>query len=454
MRAYQAEVLKRIFQSDVKYGVFLAPRTGKTKVAIDAASALFSRKKPLKVLVVCQRTGHQVWSSQFRIHCGVPYTLVRLLGSSTERARRLKRLRASNSRMLVVLLNYESTWRIQDALLRWKPDMLIYDEAHKLKNRSSKQSQSAHELVEELNPYRLLLTGSAIANSPLDLFSEFKVIDDSIFGRRWSNFKSRYALSYGYFNRKVKYKNLADLRRKARKRATILTKEECLDLPPVTHQRVPVVLSAKTRKIYEDMDRDFVVWLSENEYASASIKLTQLLRLSQITGGFLRPDDTSNPKQIGSEKLDACEELLEELIEEGEKVVVFARFRAEIDAIEQMCQRRKWKSFKYYGPIKGEREHYPERFQKHKEPAVFIAQTQAGSLSIELNAAAYAIFYSFDFNLVTWEQDHDRIINQPDQSRKVVYLYLIARATRDNDTYRALITKKGVASILNNVVLT
>lgn len=451
-RFYQAQALKRAFQSGGRYGLFLKPGTGKTKIAIDFCAALFLQQKASVVLVVCQLTGWPVWESELLKHCAVPYRLVMLPRGSRSQVEALNLLEPDGTRLTFILINYEATWRIEGALVNLDPHVLICDEAHKIKNRSAKQSRCIHRLVQALDPYRLMLTGTPIANAPLDVFSQYMAIDDSVFGRRWAPFVNRYAIFYGYYNRKVKYKNLGDLRRRARTKATVLTKEECLDLPTRSYEHLTVRLDEKARKAYDEMDADFITFLDTNETATAAIKLTQMLRLSQLTGGFITAE-TGELRQVGSEKLDALETKLDELINAGEKVVVFARFRWEIDKIEELCSNNSWKSWKLYGyadaKLKREASYFYQRFQAHSGPAVFIAQTQAGSLSIELYAAAYAIFYSFDYSLITWEQCHDRI-HRSGQTRKVTYYYLIADQTLDIDIWNALHYKKGVATLLEN----
>lgn len=432
--------------------MFLEPGTGKTKIAIDFCGALFEQHKATRVLVVCQLTGHRVWTRELRKHCAVDYMLIPLPRGSKEKIRALQFIKPTTTRLTVVLVNYESIWRIEEALVRYNPHVIIFDEGHKIKDRSSKQSRCAHRLVEALNPYRLLLTGTAIANSPLDVFSEYRAIDSSVFGTRYRPFEQSYAIRYGYGGFKFKYKNLGDLRRRARSKATVLTKEECLDLPTRSYEHIRVDLSGATRKAYNEMAEWFITYTESGEEVSAAIKLTQLLRLSQITGGFATTEGNFI-RQLGHDKLDALEDKLEELINANEKVVVFARFTPEVEAIYDLCQKRKWKSWKYHGKgnaqYKREREFYPERFQSHKGPGVFVAQTQTGSLSIELYAAAYGIFYSFDYSLINWTQCHDRI-HRGGQTRKVIYYYISADDTLDYEIWNTLHNKKGVASLLNN----
>lgn len=462
LRGYQAKALRRAFACDGRYGLLLEPGTGKTKIGIDFACALFLQKKARTVLVICQKTGHPVWRRELKRHASVDYRVITLLGSSRKRIARLNAYRPSRERLTFILINYESVWRIEEAIFKLDPDAIIADEGHKLKNRRAKVSRAVHRLIAVLDPYRLLMTGTSISNSPLDIFSQYMVIDDSVFGRRWTTFSRRYATFHGWFNQHVRYKNLPDLRRRARSRATVLTKDECLNLDKPTYVPLPVFLTGETLRVYKEMEEEYVAFMDARDpdsvnfdpelMASAAIVLTQRLRLAQIAGGFLTLD-SKKIVPVGRQKLEVLEEKLEELTNAGEKVVVFARFRPEVEAIEALCKRRKWKSYKYYGEKNAAKQkamlRFPFAFERHNGPAVFIAQTATGSLSIDLTAACYGIFYSLDYSLVNWTQCHDRI-HRGGQKRPVTYYYLIADRTVDVDDWERLQSKKKMSTLLNN----
>lgn len=449
-RHYQADTLKRVFTKSGRYGLFLEPGTGKTKIAIDFMAAAFVQKKLTRGLVVCPKTAFTVWRDQMRQHCPVPYRLILLPKGSRKKLKALRSIKRDNTLLTVVVVNYESTWRIEEAIVKFGPQVIIADEGHRIKNRTAKQSRCLYRLAAALDPYRLLLTGTPIANKPLDVFGQMLFIDDSVFGRSWSEFSTRYAEYGGYLGHEVKrYKNMDDFKRRVLSAATVLTKEECLDLPPQSFEKLPVEIDGKALKHYKEMVRNFVTYLDEtgDKRASATIVLTQMLRLSQMTGGFIT-DEEGDHIQVGSQKLEVLEDKLEDLMESEERVVVFARFRWEIEAIHRICSQRKWTAFTYYGKS-ANRDYNLEQFQKLKGPGVFIAQIATGSEAIDLTAAAYTIFYSWDYSLIHWTQAHDRT-HRSGQARKVVYYYLIAEGTIDQHIYNSMQQKEEFASILKN----
>ena len=172
----------------------------------------------------------------------------------------------------------------------------------------------------------------------------------------------------------------------------IALKDDCLDLPKRTHEVIPVDLR-KSRKVYEQMARDSVVEFESGQVSEAPIVLTQLLRLSQITGGWLRGAD-GKYVSVGHEKREAFSKLVGEFREQDrQKIVVFVRFINELRDCAHVCAEHGYKVLPFYGAVsRSTRDQRIARFDETDEPTVFIAQIQAGSLGISLVAASEAIF--------------------------------------------------------------
>src|SRR5690606_15945839 len=135
----------------------------------------------------------------------------------------------------VIVVNYESTWRLEDDLLKWRPDMIICDESQKIKNARAKQSKSIIKLGRKAK-YKLILTGTPVTQNPLDLFSQYQFLEPSIFGNSFVRFRDRYAVMGGFNNYEiVRFQNLEELAEKAHSVAYRVTKEEALDLPDIVH---------------------------------------------------------------------------------------------------------------------------------------------------------------------------------------------------------------------------
>ena len=110
-----------------------------------------------------------------------------------------------------------------------------------------------------------------------------------------------------------------------------------MDLPEQVDVTRYVELEPMARAIYNQVERNSYAELSQGEVVVRNV-LTKLLRLSQITGGYIKDEFSEIEEQVSSAKLNALEEIIEECLDADKKVVVFARFISEIDAITRMLK--------------------------------------------------------------------------------------------------------------------
>lgn len=415
--------------------------TGKTLSAIGVAGYRFQKDQVKKLLVVAPLSVIPVWHNEFQKHADYPYRLLDLTKKDNDQ-RKLDLTFSSPGRLLVALINYESTWRCIDLLLKWKPDMIVVDESQKIKNGRAKQSKAMFKLGDQTT-YKLILTGTPITQGPLDTWSQYRFLNPDIFGRRYISFRDRYATMGGYGGYQVLgYKNLEELARKAHSIAFRVTKAEALDLPETTDQELFVKLSSETMDIYEQMEEDFMVKFSDTEVATAPIILTQLLRLQQITGGFL-PTEDKVVKEFDSAKLNALKDLLEDL-PSNKKVVIFARFVPEIEAIRKVSQSLGRNPVTLYGATK-DRGQVVSDFQDDPTVKDIIIQIQTGGLGITLTAADTAIFYSTTFSFADYDQAKARL-HRIGQRNPVTYIHILAEGTVDADVLQILKDKGDMAT--------
>jgi len=237
-----------------------------------------------------------------------------------------------------------------------------------------------------------------------------------------------------------------ELVQKAHSIAFRVTKAEALDLPEETTQPRYVELEPKTLRIYNELKREAIAEL-ESGIVTAQNVLTKLLRLSQVTGGFVTDVD-GQVQQVGGEKMRAFEETLDDLLNAGKKVVVFARFIPEIRAICKALEKRGLQYRYITGEVsQAERGEAVQAFQTMPEVKVFVAQIQTAGLGITLTAADTAIFYSMDFSLANHEQAKARI-HRIGQRHPVTYIYLLTAGTVDEKIFEALREKKNVADLI------
>jgi len=413
--------------------------TGKSLVATAAAGRRFLRGEIRRLLIVCPASVLPVWPLEFTAHADYPNEVLTLEGPVAKRVETLADWPPDPTQLQVAVVNYEATWRMFEALTVWRPDMIVADESQRIKTPSAQQSKAMHRLG-RLARYRLILTGTPITQGPLDLFSQYKFLDPAIFGNSYYAFRARHAILGGYSGREVvAYQRLPELIRKAHSIAFRVTKKEALDLPEQVDQVLYCNLESKTVQLYRQLQRESVARLSEERVVTAANVLARLLRLSQITGGFL--DGTS----VSKAKLALLEETLNDLLAAGKKVVVFARFLPEIAAIRKLLERKKVGYAWITGEVKMEdRGEEVKRFQEDPDCRVFVAQIQTAGLGITLTVADTAVFYSLDYSYANLDQAKARL-HRISQKNAVTYLHLLAQGTVDEKVMRVLRDKKNVA---------
>lgn len=419
--------------------------TGKTLVAIALLGHWWKTEGLQRALIVAPKSVMPEWGRQFEELADFPHQLVLLIGSLEERKDLLKNW-PEGSGLQVAVVNYEATWRMIEELKDWDPQIVITDESQKIKNIKAQQTKAVTALGRTAK-HRLILTGTPVTQSPLDFFAQYRFLDPRIFGTNFTKFRSRYALMGGYGGYQViGYQNLEELAAKAHSIAFRVTKEECLDLPETVNQFVYADLEAEAKKLYQTLRKEAIIKFSETEQVTAPIVLTELLRLQQITGGFISTGE-NNYKQVSQAKLQVTKELLEEMKEANKKVVIFARFVPEVEALAKIAQDLGMSAFALTGKTSIEDRQQALKELQLGDLQVFIAQIATGGVGITLTAADTAIFYSTDFSLANYEQAKARL-HRIGQKNSVVYIHLMAKGTIDEEVMRRLSAKQDIANLV------
>lgn len=453
--SHQKRALSKIHKLNGQAALFMEMGTGKTKVAIDWAGIGYHNFGVRKVLIVAPLSVLGVWPRQIRQHSNVPSRIFRLSGGTSIRVGNLQRILRlpDDGKLTYVLINYEGIWRspqsgpgVEALIRKWKPDLVIFDESHRIKSPTAKQSKAAWRIARDARQ-RLILTGTPITKAPLDVFGQFRALDHSIFGENWYSFKFTFGIWGGFGKYQLlRYRNLDLLIEKVRAHSFRIKKTQCLDLPEKVFQDVPVTLSDRALRLYKQMSEQAIIEIEET-HATATIVLTKILRLQQITSGFIKDVD-GNIRIFDDSKLQVFKDLLEDVLEEGQKVVVFFRFIPDLRRVEEHLLNKGIPHRILSGSVPdSQRDSIVQDFQTDPKVKVFLAQIQAGSEGIELFAASVAIYYSMNNSLLHWQQSQDRL-HRPGQTQNVTYYRLIAPRTVDSLTYKALDEKKKIADLV------
>ncbi len=216
---------------------------------------------------------------------------------------------------------------------------------------------------------------------------------------------------------------------------TFRVDKSVLDLPSAmtTERHCTLEPDSEAARVYGEVKREFVADVQAGVVTAANA-LTRLLRLQQITSGFVGVEGHGE-QWLGNHKADLLHEVLEG-IDPSEPVVVFCRFRRDLETVRDTAQ----KLGRVWGELSGERNdlvggRMPDGVQ------VLGVQIQAGGLGVNLIAARYCIFYSVGFSLADYEQAKARV-HRGGQTRPVTYINLVCKGTVDRQVYRALADKK------------
>lgn len=418
--------------------------TGKTLTSIGIVGQFWKERRIARLLIVAPLSILGVWRDEFDKFAGYDYCLSVLEGTAARKADTIRHMAGKSLQVLVI--NYESAWRMEKELAEWRPDMIVCDEGHKIKTHNIAASKAMHRLAAKAK-YRLLLTGTVITNKPIDVFSQYKFCDPAIYGNSFYQFRNRYfdMVGFGGYTPVMKRSMEGEFTERLHSIAFRATKAECLDLPEFTDIVQRIDLEPQAMRIYRQLVRDSYAELAEGSVTVTNV-LSQLLRLSQLTGGYVGNDDAGGVTQVSTAKLDALADLVDGAVADGRKIVVIARFVPEIHAIGKMLEKKKIRYAQISGEIR-DRDEQIAAFQNDPDVPVFIGQIATAGLGITLTAASLMVFYSLDYSMSNYEQTRARI-HRVGQKNECTYIHLVARGTVDEKVLKALHDKANLAKSL------
>lgn len=359
----------------------------------------------------------------------------------------------------------------------WRPPgpigTVVYDEIHKLKAHNGVVSRTCATWV-QWSRKRVGLSGTPMPQTPLDVFGVYRALDPGIFGMSWTFFRARYAITNPHIEQQVVgYRNMKELAEKFFSIAYRPTID--LDLPPVVDVTRECVLEPAARKIYDDLDDqlwasltgidgspdpsalrhldaeldaldaldglDFDDWdpREKNSTVTPANVMVKLLRLQQLTGGTVI-DDEGNRVRVSSAKQNLFADVLDEVgAGPDEPVVVFCRFRSDLDAVAEVAREKGLT----YGEVSGRSKTGLTADSEMAEYDVVGVQIQSGGTGVDLTRSRVGIWYSLGYSLSDYDQARKRM-DRPGQTRSVTFVHLLAEDTADFEVYGALDMRRSV----------
>ena len=405
---------------------------GKTLPTIKAIEYRLKNKMIDKTLIVCPKTVLYAWGIQLKEFSNLSHIVI---GGT-----KLKRTKQLESRVDVFLINYDLLRMMENDLILKSFDMLVLDESQFVKNNNSKRSKSAYKISEKAK-YKMLLSGTPIGRDSSDLFSQYKILDETIFGKSYYSFRNKYFINTNqyYPDWKLKPDSVEKIKKKMELRGQRLTKNEVLDLPGKIYQTLTFEMTPEQKRIYKDM-KEKMVAIINNEVVNVSVLISKLMKLNQISAGFYIND--GEVLNINDDKVKEVRKIVDS--NPTEKVTVWVTFKYDIVKLKKEFP----DALVISGDVKQEdRGIAIDQFQNNPDRKMIILQIQAGSTGITLTASSLVIFYSRNYNLldrIQAEARNDRI----SQVNKVLYIDLIVEDSIESIILSNLEKKRKVASDL------
>ena len=420
MRTYQTEGFHFLaYLASNGFGGVLADDMGLGKTLQTLAWLAWLRETTLDAqpptlnssLVVCPKSVMDNWHAE----AGRFYPNLRVRLWRNEPAAELSAAR-ENSDLLVI--NYAQLRSLSPDIASAQWLAAILDEAQYIKNPDSQTAQAARALKAD---HRLALTGTPIENRLLDLWSIFGFAMPGALGSR------------AHFLRRFDAKDdpLARRRLAARVRPFLLRRAKAQverDLPDRVEEDLLCEMEGEQKTLYRaelKRARQVILGLKTNQQLNDERFniLTSLLRLRQICCHPALVDATL--LEAESAKVSALEDLLEPLIEEGHKTLVFSQFVTMLDLLREKVKQRGWPHFYLAGETENRGE-LVRKFQSAKDGAVFLISLRAGGFGLNLTAASYVVLFDPWWNPAVENQAIDRT-HRIGQTNKVMAYRLLMR---------------------------
>lgn len=397
---------------------------GKSLQALTVSAIDFELGYAERVLIVAPVS--LKWNWQDEIEKFTHFSCQVLDGTKVERELQLNRYVFLQYDILIV--NYEQVIAHLDDLNLIGFDIVIWDEAHYLKNPTSKRSKASLALLSKRS---FLLTGSPLLNKADELYTIMHRISPATYPTL-RQFRNRYCVFGGYEGKSVVgVKNKLELMANLEQVMIRRLKKDVLDLPDKQYITIRVELDDEQQKLYDQVHDDLLLQMpDEPDPMEIENSLTRFLRLKQICA-------TTYPftGQDHSSKLDRAVEMSEEIIDNNEHLVIFTQFRAVIECLENRFDALGIDHYSLHGDVpKQERSNVVKAWEAHRDPkgrpSVLIAGLQVSGVGLNMTAASKCIFVDKLFVPKLNEQAEDRLHRiGADETKPIQIFDIICRGT-------------------------
>lgn len=475
---YQEESVDRMVdRGQMLLGLVMG--AGKTVTTIAAIERLMESNDVDKCLVIVPASLKYQWMREIK-----RFTSSRVLVIDGSPKAREKCWRATLSADYIIV-NPETLIRDMAQCLKVGIQAVVVDEATIIKSRVSKRSKMIKKIGKRV-PYRFALTGQPIENRPEELFSIMEFVDPEVLGK-FDQFDRTFIVR-DHFGKPTRYRNLKNLHTSMADCMVRKTREDIADqLPDIIHQTIPVAFDDVGARLYRTISTDllhqlqkvigshggaFNIWKHYNDPASNEAqgqimsRLTVLRMLCDnpqlVVNSALKYKDPNYPKEgsayadevyklglvpinIGTPKLDAVMEYIQQVLQEDpkNKVVLFSFFKDNLKLIQD-ASRSLTRSVLFTGDMNAEQKDEAKQLFANDHDVRLFLSSDAGGYGVDLPMANYLISYDLPWSSGKLEQREARIIRLSSQFAHVTIATFVMQGSIEERQYEMLQQKRSI----------
>jgi SNF2 family DNA or RNA helicase len=361
----------------------------------------------------------------------------------------------------IYIINFDGVKVIKNELIERGFDMVVLDESSKVKNHKSQVFKAINN-VGSYAKYRYISTATPTPNSAQDAWAQFYFLDQGeTLGNSFKDFEFDYfdridinnGIGEYVFSKFIpKPKAIEKLNKIIMQRSIRIKAENCLDLPEKKFIDRKISMTPKQESYYREMEEDLFTELEEEEIIEATNTLVKIMKLRQITSGFIMsaedvPQGILLMPENENPKIQATDDLLEQIINSGNKAIIWAQFRMEIELLKERY-RKKYGAVDFYGATSEKnRDKNINAFKNSPECSVLIAHPASLGHGVTLTVANSIIYYSLDYSYENYYQSSKRI-DRIGQKQKTFYYHLVAENSIDEILMSTINRKESLQTIL------
>jgi len=454
-RAHQTRALEKMFKKGEYpdcFGLFMDIGTGKSWTGIAMMGIRWCDGLSDHVLLVAKNGVHAQWvNEQIPKHMSDVVPWKAWVWNKTKKGEREfeEMMRFKGLKIFAINIDALITGPAEEKILRFLKAAkgratMIVDESQDIKNITASRTKMAIRYG-ALCKYRMIMTGTPLAKNLVDAFSQFKFLDERIFGHRYvTTFRSRYCQlrDNGFGLEIVGHKNVEEFYRKIEPHIFRINADEVLDLPPKVYVQQPFTLSDEQKKLMKDLRQTFMAQTAGGVTLSVPNAAALVTRMQQISCGFA-VDENGIARDLPNPRL---QELLNVLDQRSGKAIIWCRFNEDIKRVMKTLGPS---AVDYYGGTSNNdrQKHITAFLDPGSSITYLVASPEAAGTGLNLQGICRTnIYYSNSFNSLARWQSEGRTWRDG-TTGSVTYIDLVAKGAPDARILKNLQDKKSISDL-------